>query len=172
VRAALHRPGTTLGLAFALLVVVTMAYGKFGRGVEFFPDVEPDYGIVVVHGRGNLSIAEKDRLLAEVEKRVLKHKELKTVYTRVGEQPRGLQELTEDTIGVIQFEFVDWKLRRPARQIMEQIRQETRDIPGVLVEVTAPTGGPPTGKPVQVELSAIDPENLPAAAKKVADMLR
>src|SRR5690606_12764434 len=55
---------------------------------------------------------------------------------------------------------------------MEQIRQETRDIPGVLVEVTAPTGGPPTGKPVQVELSAIDPENLPAAAKKVADMLR
>ncbi|HEX5780088.1 MAG TPA: efflux RND transporter permease subunit, partial [Xanthobacteraceae bacterium] len=172
VRAALHRPGTTLGLAFALLVVVTMAYGKFGRGVEFFPDVEPDFGLVVVHGRGNLSITEKDKLVAEVEKRVLKHEELKTVYTRVGEQPRGLQELTEDTIGVIQYEFIDWKQRRPARQIMEQLRQETRDIPGVLVEVTAPTGGPPTGKPVQVQLSAIDPVNLPAAAKKVADMLR
>jgi len=172
VRAAIHRPGATLGLAFALLIVVTMAYGKFGRGVEFFPDVEPDFGLVVVHGRGNLSITEKDRLVAEVEKRVLKHKELKTVYTRVGEQPRGLQELTEDTIGVIQYEFIDWKQRRPARQIMEQIRQETRDIPGVLVEVTAPTGGPPTGKPVQVQLSAIDPVNLPAAAKKAAEMLR
>ncbi|MCC6946630.1 MAG: efflux RND transporter permease subunit [Bradyrhizobiaceae bacterium] len=171
VRLALHRPGMTLGLAFALLVVVMTAYGKFGRGVEFFPDVEPDYGIIVIHGRGNLSIAEKDRLVGEVEKRVLKHKELKTVYTRVGEQPRGLQELTEDTIGVIQYEFIDWKQRRPARQIMEQIRQETRDIPGILVEVTAPTGGPPTGKPVQVQLSALDPERLPDAAKKVAAML-
>jgi multidrug efflux pump len=171
VRLALHRPGATLGLAFGLLVVVMVAYGKFGRGVEFFPDVEPDFGLVVVHGRGNLSIAEKDRAVAEVEKRVLAHKELRTVYTRVGEQPRGLQELTEDTIGVIQYEFTDWKERRPARQIMEQLRQETRDIPGVLVEVTAPTGGPPTGKPVQVELSAIDPANLPAAAKKVSAML-
>jgi multidrug efflux pump len=171
VRLALHHPGMTLGLSFALLVAVMTAYGKFGRGVEFFPDVEPDFGQVVIHGRGNLSIAEKDKFVAEVEKHVLKHKELKTVYTRVGEQPRGLQELTEDTIGVIQYEFIDWKQRRPARQIMEQIRRETRDIPGVLVEVTAPVAGPPTGKPVQVQLSSYDPSLLPQAARKVAGML-
>ena len=36
---------------------------------------------------------------------------LKTVYTRVGEQPRGSSEITEDTIGVIQFEFADWQTR-------------------------------------------------------------
>src|SRR4029077_3414990 len=41
VRLALRHPGTTLALAAALLVVVQMAYGKFGRGVEFFPKVEP-----------------------------------------------------------------------------------------------------------------------------------
>src|SRR3954464_871607 len=72
VRLALHHPGTTLLLALALLIAVQMGYGKFGRGVEFFPKVEPDYGQVVIHGRGNLSLDEKDRLVRTVEERVLK----------------------------------------------------------------------------------------------------
>ena len=171
VRAAVARPGMTLGLALGLLVVVVIAYGKFGRGVEFFPDVEPDYAQVVVHGRGNLSIAEKDELIAQVEKHVLDEEGISTVYTRVGEQPRGLQELSEDTIGVVQFEFTDWQTRPRASVIMEKLRQETRDIPGILVEVAAPDAGPPTGKAIQVELAALDPEKLPDAARKVAAIL-
>ena len=54
---------------------------------------------------------------------------------------------------------------------MDGIRTATADIPGILVEVTAPRAGPPTGKPIQVQLGALDPELLPAAAKKVAAML-
>src|SRR5690349_11907985 len=171
VRLALRHPGTTLLLALALLIGVQMAYGKFGRGVEFFPSVEPDYGQVIVHGRGNLSLDEKNRAVAEVEKRVLAFKGLKTVYARIGEQPRQNNELGEDTIGVIQFEFADWRARAPAHEIMDGIREKTADIPGILVEVTAPRAGPPTGKPIQVQLSALDPDLLPGAAKKVATML-
>ena len=111
VKLALRRPGMTLALAALLLVAVQVAYGKFGRGVEFFPNVEPDYGQVIVHARGNLSLEEKDRLVAEVEKRVLEFEGLATVYARIGEQPRGMGELTEDTIGVIQFEFAHWRRR-------------------------------------------------------------
>jgi multidrug efflux pump len=171
VQLALRHPGTTLALAAFLLVAVQVAYAKFGRGVEFFPSVEPDYGQVIVHGRGNLSIDEKNRAISAVERHVLAAAGLKTVYTRVGEQPRGMQELSEDTIGVIQFEFDDWKTRPKGHVIMDGIREKAADIPGVLVEVTAPRAGPPTGKPVQVQLSALDPEVLPAAAKKVAEIL-
>ena len=63
VRLALRHPGTTLALAAFLLVAVQVAYGKFGRGVEFFPNVEPDFGQVIVHGRGNLSLDEKNRVV-------------------------------------------------------------------------------------------------------------
>lgn len=171
VRLALSRPGATLGIAALLLVVVQVGYGQFGRGVEFFPAVEPDYGQVIVHARGNLSLDEKNRFLTAVEKRVLEAKGLKTVYTRVGEQPRGSNEITEDTIGVIQFEFADWRARKPAHEIMDGIREATADIPGILVEVTAPRAGPPTGKPIQVQLGALDPEVLPGVAKKVAAIL-
>ena len=171
VQLALRHPGTTLALAAFLLFAVQAAYGKFGHGVEFFPKVEPDFGQVILHARGNLSLDEKDRLVGEVEKRVLAFKGLSTVYSRIGEQPRGMGELTEDTIGVIQFEFDDWRRRPSAHEIMDQMRENTADIPGVLIEVTAPRGGPATGKPVQVQLSALDPAMLPDAARKVAAIL-
>ena len=171
VRLALRYPGSTLLLALALLIGVQTAYAKFGNGVEFFPKVEPDYGQVVIHGRGNLSLDEKDRLVRSVEEHVLKYPGLRTVYTRSGEQPRQSNELSEDTIGVIQFEFADWRARPPAHEIMDGIRAKTADIPGIEVEVTAPRAGPPTGKPIQVQLSALDPDQLPAAAKKVAAIL-
>ncbi|MEA2904454.1 MAG: multidrug efflux pump [Alphaproteobacteria bacterium] len=171
VQLALRHPGMTLALAAFLLVAVQTAYGKFGRGVEFFPSVEPDFGQVIVHGRGNLSLEEKNRAVAEVEKRVLAFDGVKTVYARIGEQPRGMGELSEDTIGVIQYEFADWRVRRPAHAIMDDMRAKTADIPGILVEVTAPRAGPPTGKPIQVQLSALDPAALTPAAKKVAAIL-
>src|SRR5215212_8813612 len=171
VHLALRHPGATLLLALALLIGVQMTYAKLGNGVEFFPKVEPDYGQVIIHGRGNLSLAEKDRLVQTVEDRVLQYPGLKTVYTRAGEQPRQSNELGEDTIGVIQFEFADWRSRAPAHEIMDGIRAKSADIPGILVEVTAPRAGPPTGKPVQIQLSGLNPDLLPAAAKKAAAVL-
>ncbi len=171
VKWALRHPGSTLALAAFLLIAVPVAYGKFGRGVEFFPNVEPNFGQVIVHGRGNLALDEKNAALTEVEKRVLTMPGIETVYTRIGEQPRGSSEITEDTIGIIQYEFADWKTRPKAHEIMDKIRAVTADIPGVLVEVTAPRGGPPTGKAVQVQLGALDPSVLPEAAKKVAAIL-
>ncbi len=171
VKLALHRPGTVLLLALGLLVAVIGVYGKFGKGVEFFPAVEPDYGQVIVHARGNIALDEKDKAIRQAEKVVLATPGIKTVYTRVGEQPRGSSEITEDTIGVIQFEFDDWQKRAPAHEIMDKIRAQTSKIAGILVEVTAPRAGPPTGKAIQVQIAAIDPDRLPEAAKKVAAVL-
>ncbi len=140
---------------------------KFGKGVEFFPNVEPDNAVVLVHARGNLSLTEKDRLVREVEQRMLPMKELETVYARAGDMGRGSNDVTEDVIGQIQFSFVDWKLRRPAGEIMADIRKRTADIPGIRVEVQKPNSGPPTGKPIQIQLSSDYPDALTEAAKKV-----
>lgn len=172
VRLALKHPLATLGLAVLLLVGVIQAYGRFGNGVEFFPEVEPDYALVQVRARGNLSIAEKDGLVRQVEETLLGMKELDTVYARAGEGQRGSDEVTEDTVGTIQFEFVDWRERRPASVIMEEIRQKTAEIPGVIIEVTKPAAGPPTGKPITLQITSLDPEKLFPTAVRVAGMLR
>ena len=172
VRVAIASPVSTLFLGAIILASVVVSYGRFGHGVEFFPNVEPDYGLVQVRARGNISIDEKDRLVRTVEGRLLGMPELSTVYARAGQGSRGSNEVTEDTVGTIQFEFVDWRRRRTAPLIMDEIRARTADIPGVVIEVTKPKAGPATGKPVTVQLTGYDPTPLPDAARRVAELLR
>ncbi|MCE2933425.1 MAG: efflux RND transporter permease subunit [Hyphomicrobiales bacterium] len=171
VRLALKHPGKTLLATLGLLIAIPMVHAHYGKGVEFFPDVEPDYALVQVRARGNLSLAEKDQLTRIVEQRLFAMPEIATIYTRVGERPRGNDELSEDTVGIVQFEFVDWQKRRKASAIMAEIREMMADIPGIEVAVSKPRAGPPTGKPIRIELSALDPELLEPAAKKVVQFL-
>ncbi len=170
VRLAVRHPGITILLAIAFLIGVPYVYfaGGLGKGVEFFPTVEPDVGVVLVHARGNLSLEDKDRLVRTVEGRLLDMPELSSVYARSGDTSQGSEDITEDVVGQIQFEFVDWQRRRPASQIMDDIRKKASDIPGIKIEVTAPNAGPPTGKPIQVQLSSDYPDALREAALKVA----
>ena len=172
VKLAVKHPLTTLAAAAALLVVVIQGYGRLGHGVEFFPDVEPDFALVQVRARGNLSIVEKDRLVRQVEERMLGMKELSTIYARSGEGQRGSDQVTEDTIGTIQFEFTDWRERRHAREIMDDIRAATKDIPGVIIEVTKPAAGPPVGKPITLQIASPNPDLLFPAARKAAEVLQ
>ena len=171
VRLAVRHYIITILLAFGLLVGIVTLYGRVGAGVEFFPNVEPDAGVVLVHARGNLSVSEKDRLVRTVENRILDMEELSTIYTRSGDMGQGSDQITEDVIGQIQFEFIDWQERRKAGVIMDEVRERTADIPGIRVEVTSPQAGPPTGKPIQVQLSSVFPDALEAAARQVATEL-
>ena len=114
VRQAVRFPITALLLTVALLAASSIAYGKFGAGVEFFPNVEPDYGLLYVHARGNLSLAEMDLATKAAENRLLGWPGVKSVYTRVGKTQGGGQDVPEDVVGVIQYEFVDWRERKPA----------------------------------------------------------
>ena len=168
VKQAVRFPITVLVLTVALLTGRVLAYGKYGAGVEFFPNVEPDYGLLYVHARGNLSLAEMDLATKAAENRLLGWPGVKSVYTRVGKTQGGGQDIPEDVVGVIQYEFVDWRERKSAHQILDELRVAMAGIPGVDVEVRVPEAGPPTGKAIQVQLSAADPTGLDKKAKAVA----
>jgi multidrug efflux pump len=168
VGSAIRHPWIVLMLAIASLVAVPVAYGKFGKGVEFFPNVEPDYGLLYVKARGNLSIEEKDALVAQAEARILGWPGVSTVYTRVGAGGGAGNEGPADAIGVIQYEFVDWRERKSANDILNDLRVAMTGIPGVDIEVSVPAAGPPTGKAIQLRLSADDPAGLNDLAADLA----
>ena len=168
VRKAVQFPKTVLVLTVALLVGVQFAYSKYGAGVEFFPNVEPDYGLLYVHARGNLSLAEMDAATHTAEEKLLGWPGIKSVYTRVGKTQGGGADIPEDVVGVIQYEFVDWRERKAANQILDDLCKATAGIPGVDVEVRVPEAGPPTGKPIQVRISAVDPAGIEKVARDVA----
>ncbi len=167
VKKAIAFPKRVLLLAVALLVGVQYAYSQYGAGVEFFPNVEPEYGLMYVHARGNLSLAEMDAATRLAEERLLGWPGIASVYTRVG-QTRGGQDIPEDVVGVIQYEFLDWRERKPASDILSDLRVEMAGLPGIEVQVRVPEAGPPTGQPIQLRLSAANPADLNAQAAQVA----
>jgi len=165
---AIRHPWTVVAITIGLLVAVPAGYVKYGNGVEFFPKVEPDYGLLYVHARGNLSIEEKDNLVRQAENRILGWPGIKTVYTRSGKASGPGAAVAADVVGVIQYEFVDWRERKSANAILDQLREEMKGIPGADIEVSVPQAGPPTGKAIQIRLSAAIPDGLNDAARAVA----
>jgi multidrug efflux pump len=164
-RRCLTHPVRVLIVAVALLVGVYVAYATFGRGTEFFPEIEPSQAVLNIHARGDLSVFERDALVREVEQRILDMPEFESVYARSG---LGLgNDVDEDIVGRIQLRFIDWELRRPADEILDEVRARTADLAGIIVEPQAQESGITEGKPIQLELSSRQPELLPGAVEKL-----
>jgi len=162
---ALHWPVMVLATAVVFLIGTIMLYSAVGRGTEFFTDVEPEFAVLNIHSRGDLSVYERDALVAEVENRIIDMAEFESIYTRSGISLGN--DIDEDVIGRIQLSLVDWELRRPAAQIMAEVRERTQDIPGIIVEPQVQESGITSGKPIQVELTAVNTSLLPEAVERL-----
>jgi multidrug efflux pump len=164
-RACLAHPTKVLIVAIALLASSAGAYAVFGRGYEFFPEIEPTQAMLNVHARGDLSVVERDALVREVEQRILDMPEYESVYARSG--VRLGNDVDEDIIGRIQLRFIDWESRRPADDILDEVRSRTVDLAGIVVEPQAQESGITSGKPIMLELSSRQPELLRDAVAKL-----
>jgi multidrug efflux pump len=169
---ALRHPAKIIIAAVAVLVVVMGSYVAFGRGIEFFPDVEPHNAVLQLHARGNFSVDERDQLVRQIEQVVLalqrEHGEFHavSVQSMASSGTRGGDE-AEDIIGKITLEFTDWFLRRPANEILTEIRERSEIFAGVLVEARKEEAGPPVGKPVQIQVSSAEPSLIDPVVRRV-----
>ena len=164
-RPALRHPGLVLIAAVVMLVGVQVVYAQFGKGIEFFPEVEPEIAQLQVRARGNLSVWEQRDLMQEVEERLLDLGELESIYTRTGKSEQS--DEAEDIIGIITLEFVDWDRRRKASEILADIRDRTADLAGIHIDQREQEQGPPVGKALQVQLSSRSPDLIPVAVEHV-----
>ncbi len=163
--ALLHHPGKTLLVVLLLIAGSYGTYFKFGKGVEFFPNVEPESAQVLLHARGDLSIYEKDALLQRVEKRLVGMPEIKALYARSFN--RGQSGIAEDVIGSLQFEFIHWDRRRLATEILAEMKQRTADLAGLQLEFRKASNGPSAGKPIKLQVSALLPSHMQQAADTI-----
>lgn len=165
---AILRPGTTVLLAVAVLLGAFGAYGQLGKGVTFFPSVEPEFMQVQVRARDNISIYERDRLVRLGEDRILRYDEIESLYARSMISAGGGDE---ETIGTLQLELIDWDLRRTAAEIGEDIRADVSNIAGIDVQVQTDSGGPTAGKPINLRIRSRDPLSQAIAVTKVRDLM-
>ncbi len=168
---ALRHPAKIILASVAVLIGVQVAYAYLGKGVEFFPEVEPDFAKIQVRARGNLSIHEMDSMMKQVERHILdlqrERGEFDAIYSRVGKERNSVE--SEDIIGTITLELVDWQKRRTADAILSDIEERTRGLTGLIIDRRKQETGPPVGKPVQVQLSSRYPELLAPAVERVLE---
>ncbi len=158
-----------LALVSALLtsVLVMFLYGSSNLGVTFFPDMEPAGFNIKVRSYGDLSIYEKDALMAEVENKILGMEDIDTLVVKTGSS--GNNE--DDLIGTIRVNLFDWQVRRPADQVIEDIYQRTADLAGITIVIKKDEGGPPSEKDVAIELNSRFSELLDPAAKMMREKM-
>ncbi|MFM2597410.1 efflux RND transporter permease subunit [Vibrio fortis] len=155
---AIQHPLKILLSAILLSIAVGFSYAKAGLGAEFFPEVDPPFFNVKVRSHGDLSIQEKDVIMRDIEQMMLGHEEFDSVYTRTG---------GDDQIGLISITPVDWQYRRSVKAIIEELKVQTDQYPGVEIEFKFPDAGPPVENDLVIELSAKTSEQLNQAAKMV-----
>ncbi|SFQ95441.1 efflux RND transporter permease subunit [Poseidonocella sedimentorum] len=165
---AILRPGAVLTLAVALLMGAFALYGQFGRGLSFFPSVEPESMQVQVRTRDNFSIWERDALVRAVENRLLDYDEIDAVYAR---STMSAGQGDEETIGTIQLDLAEWDTRRTAEDIGVQIRADVADIAGIEVQVETESGGPSAGKPVNIKIKGNNPEDQKTAVEVILNAM-
>lgn len=168
----INNPIKSLLVAIMCLVFGYASYLTFGRGMEFFPAIEPDFLQVQVQARGDLSIFERDQLVRQVEERMLLVTEIKSVYARTfGANAQSDGSMPEDVIGVIQLELINWRERKEAKEIVPILREKASGIPGIKVQVREQESGPSSGKPVQIEISGLDNTKLRESIKQLREVL-
>lgn len=160
--AALRKPAKSMGLIVGLVIMLIIAFMLFGKGVEFFPKIEPANARIDVKARGNLAIDERDALVRQVEAIIAKTEGIRTQFVTSGSVPMR-QDTAEDTIGQINVEFTHWQTRDNADMVLQRIRDEASHIAGIEVETVKEQAGPPVGKAVQIEFTSRKPDAIEPA---------
>ncbi|MTB49352.1 efflux RND transporter permease subunit [Lewinella sp. W8] len=171
IRFALRYSRTVLGGTFLLLVLASLLTRFFPPKVEFFPSADPLYVNAFVELPIGSDISATDEVARELETRMLGHLEqygdvVEAVLTQIGENTSDPNQPPEPGFtpnkARITVSFAPFRDRGgvSTRQIMEELREKVRGIPGVLVTVDQNPNGPATGKPINLEISGEDIDKL------------
>ena len=160
---ALHHPVRTLLGAAAALVLVVVAYVFLGRGIEFFPEVEPNTAYIDVRAPSGTNLETSDGLARQIEAILAAMPDVETYIVNVGvsggDDFAGGEGVSHASR--ISIDFVDESLRRQSSfETIEEIRGELSGLTGAEIELTKERAGPPVGAPISVEVSGEDFEVL------------
>ncbi len=150
--------------------------------VLFFPDNEPQYVNIIAELPIGTDIKETDRKIKEIENHVEEIIEpyrhiVKSVLTTVGQGAVGEFEMASgDTPnrGRITVTFVEFENREGinTNDVMAEISDELLEsYPGIEFNIAKNQNGPPTGSPVNIEISGREFDRLISITADVQQMI-
>ncbi len=177
---ALTRPKTILFSTLALLILSFFVTGLRKPEVVFFPKADPNF----VYVYASLPVGTKPEATDSVA-RIIEER----VYSVIGENnPMVESVITNVAVGAnesrddrapyshkakVGVGFVEFSKRngQSTLEYLEKIRVAVQGIPGVEISVDQEQNGPPTAKPISVEITGENFEDLIAASVNLKNYL-
>ncbi|SNT30248.1 Multidrug efflux pump subunit AcrB [Ekhidna lutea] len=162
-----------------LLILSFVLMGMFPPNVLYFPENKPKYVNVFIEHPIGTDIEMTNEFAENVESKVINYLQpyspiVESVITKVGEDtadpndPSAFGASDTPNKSRITVNFVEYKERYDeeageyidTEEIMNGLRDEVGQYPGITITVDKDAAGPPVGKPINIEISGPEFETL------------
>jgi len=157
------KPYFTFASTIVVFILSIFIFGASNPKVEFFPSGEPNFVYVYVQMPIGTDAEVTDSVTKIAEDRVYQvigknNQNVESVITNVGVgagDPQNPDRVPTPHKGKVTVAFVDFASRKDfsTSACLEQIRESVKGIAGARITVDKEQNGPPTGKPVNIEIS-------------------
>ena len=168
--------GTVVLFFFTLILT-----GKFAPNVVFFPQAEPNFIFAYITLPVGTNQNYTDSITQIVEGRVQKvlgkdNPVVNSIIANVAvgaNDPRSMDLSSSSHLGKVTVAFVEYGKRNgvSTADYLDQIRDAVKGIPGTQIIVEQEKGGPPTGKPISIEISGDKFDDLTKTSQKLLTFL-
>lgn len=178
-----NRPRLYFLATFGLLIFSFILFGLFPPKVLFFPETPPKQVYVYIEYPIGTDIEVTNALSIEIENKIQdylqkyevdgKNQIITSVIGQVGEGTsdpnQGQQGGATPNKARITVDFVKFMDRGDVDtdDVLVEIRNLLKNIPGVNITVDRPQDGPPTGAPINIEISGDDYEQLLSTSENI-----
>ncbi|MBL0102835.1 MAG: efflux RND transporter permease subunit [Bacteroidetes bacterium] len=167
----LNRPATLLLSVIGLFIFSFIMIGVRNGGVSFFPKADPNFVYVYTSLPVGTDQNYTDSITKIVEDRVYKALDwpnndlVKSVISNVTigvTDPQDEDQGAYPNKSKVSVAFVEFGKRhgKSTADYLDKIRESVKGIPGAEITVAQEQGGPPVGKPVNIEISGDKYEDL------------
>jgi multidrug efflux pump subunit AcrB len=170
--------------AFALLIVTFIVTGIASPNVVFFPSGEPDYIYVYNVMPVGTDARVTDSVTKVIEKRIFKvlkdnkadhivNSVISNVGKNAGDPTNPDRSATPQKSKVtIAFKGNEEREGIPTDTILAKVRMAMNGLPGSEISVERESNGPPTGKPIAIEIAGEEFDELEKLEKQVRQRIQ
>ena len=172
-----NRPWYTLGTAIAGLVMSVVLLGIVSPKVVFFSESQPNFVYIYNQMPVGTDLEMTNKVTKKIEDRVFEvigrdNPIVKSVISNVAvgaAAPSDMDKTQSPNKSKVSLSFVDYQYRQgvSTQKILNDIRNNLQGIPGAEIVVEQEQSGPPTGKPVNIEIAGEEFDQLVSLSNRL-----
>jgi len=174
------RPYGVLTGVVALFFASFIILGISMPNVVFFPGGDPNNLFVYITMPEGTHIDVTNKICKEVEEKVnnvvgLNNLDVESIVSNVaaGAGSGMFDRFTQDKLAKVTINFVEYKYRtgKPTGDYLRDLRRELTGIPGAEIRIDTEAFGPPTGMPINIEISGDDIDELVEISQRLEEFI-